>query len=342
MIITKVADKEGIPAWMNNGLQNSSDSRTENTIKLDISDITEMDDNAIAKECDKIEACVSQGTEYACSEEWPSRVISHLHEYAVACGMHSKQFLVVSSTRNRAEHHAEKQESMQRFAAKSTTQNASEDDGSIPTKDKLLSVMSDPFHIDERADTSHMEEENWEQVKPEARMSDAPVIMGNSIIALRGGENYNLNREAGVAKGQNSIVNPGAIEELAKSDDMTPGERLAVDNARRAEERQQEKGSWEEDRILAMTHKSIIPHGKVFPTETLNAQPGLQHQPSMFKPKEEIPDKTAGEQLAKQNEAHRQSIQREHVEDDWERPHRASSRSISDVFGEELQKHLRG
>ena len=338
MIITKVADKEDIPSWMNEGIHknDSNNQQKEEVGMLTVSDISDMDNSAIAQECDKIETCASNGSDYACNCEWPSTIISHLHEYAIACGLPSSKFHVVATNRQQSERHSEDVPEIKKFASQDKVEE------SIPTKEQLLSVMTDPFHVDEHTDTSHMDRTKWEQVEPERKMADAPVIMGNSIIALRGGENYNINREDRIPKGQNSIVNPGAIEDLAKSDTMTPGERLAADNARITKEREKEKGSWEDERIQAMSHRNIIPHGKVFPTETLNAQPGTQHTPSMFKPEIDIPERTAGEKLAEQNEVRRQSIQREKPDNNWEQPQRASSRSISDLFGEELNKYLGG
>ena len=90
-----------------------------------------------------------------------------------------------------------------------------------------------------------------------------------------------------------------------------------------------------------MVGKDIIPTGSVFPTESLNANTGLNNpssQGGIYSKFDlaSIPDQTVGEKIASQNKEYKESIQRPKTQDDWEKPCKQSYRSISDSFGQEL------
>jgi hypothetical protein len=95
-----------------------------------------------------------------------------------------------------------------------------------------------------------------------------------------------------------------------------------------------------------MEGNDIIPKGNVFPTEVMNAQPGLNNSSSQmgiysdFDPAE-LPEKTKGEMLAEANEERRKSIQGEAKDKEWSSDGKSAARGISDTFGDELKKHLK-
>lgn len=371
MIISRVADEKKAPQWMNT--DNLIPSHEKHIETLSPSCSTNHEYN-VDEECDKIEACASSNNTYACNANWPDSTINHLREWAIACGMPRNHFKIVTAQEQQDEIFelyntlTEQVEAEQTMSAEEATQRnaelrnnhepqrwvrkdqVTESETQSITKtaqtqteevNPLQQAIGDPFHIEERSDTSHMEPDNWASIKPEQKLNDQPAILNNSIRAIRGGENYNKNRVAGIAQGQNSIASPDAIENLSKSDSRTAGEQLQLDNAERKKQRDAEYGKWEDEKIATMSENKIIPKGNVFPTQVMNAQTGLDHTPSKLKPKSSVPEYTEGEKLAEANEQRRKSIQRESKSDNsWQKPRRANVRSISDTFAEELKKNL--
>ena len=96
-----------------------------------------------------------------------------------------------------------------------------------------------------------------------------------------------------------------------------------------------------------MTHLNIISKGKVFPTESLNAQGGMGESKTRFgiysdvDPKN-LPEKTAGELISENNKVRKEKITRNEAEkDNWQHARKAQVRSISDDFSDSLKKYLK-
>jgi hypothetical protein len=208
----------------------------------------------------------------------------------------------------------------------------------------LREVWKDPFNIDVRADTSHMDAANWEQVKKQ-EVLDAPSVMMGSVIAIGGGEDYFANSDVNPAANQNSITNPDAIQQLAESETLDTGERLRQEKAAKEEQKKADHSEWQQDKIDDMAHNDIVPKGTVFPTESLNAHTGMGHAPVhggvySDSKKQAMPDKTEGEMIAEKNETRKASIQRPQEKEDWQKPSTQSARSISNDFADALAAQL--
>ena len=326
MSILRVADEKSIPWFMTE--EQKSSVQAEEVESINIAE--EVDEAVLAQECDRIEACSSNGKPYHYNANWDAGVVRHLREYAIACGMDLEKFRGFDPSGIQKESAAE--ESMVRTASTKSSATAA-----------LKGVWKDPFRIDERSDTSHMNAANWEQVK-KAEVLDPASIMTGTIIPLGGGENYFLNSDVNPASNQNSITNPDAIKQLAESKKLDNGERLKQQAKAKEEQKKQEHATWQKEKIAAMANGDIIPKGTVFPTETLNAHTGLNHAPIhggvYSSKKQSMPAKTEGEKIAENNAARKASIQRPKETDNWQKPCKQSSRFISDVFASSLAKQL--
>ena len=328
MNIFKVADEKAIPSWFVEEEDQDKSAPIEEVESINIAE--EVDDTVLVEECDRIEACSSNGKIYHYNSNWAANTVRHLREYAIACGMDLDKFKGFDPSNLKKEAQAEPM---------IKTAQAS------PEATALINVMGDPFHIEERSDTSHMEPANWESIKKQENLTDAPMSMGD-VIAIRGGENYFLNSDVNPAANQNSITNPNAIGELAESSVDDTGVRLRKEQEAKEAQKEANHAEWQQEKIAEMSQGDIIPKGTVFPTETLNAHTGLNRPSSQsgvygtFDPTS-IPEKTAGEQIAEKNEERKASIQRPKVEDNWEKPCKQNSRSISDSFGNSLAELLK-
>jgi len=337
MKIFKVADEKIAPNWYEiEELQPTSEVATspQSEVKrINIaSDVTE---EVISQECDEIEKCASDGKIYHYNSNWDRTVVSHLKEFALASGMALDSFRPFD-TSIIAE---ELKPLISRTASKVVV---SKEDAEV---EALKNVMGDPFHIEARSNMDHYKKSNWQEVRPESKLADAPS-MDSGVRAARGGEDYFMNSLSQLPKNQNSIMAPDAIEKLAESTVETSGERLRRQKVEKEAARIANNKEWESDKIKAMESNDIVSKGLVFPTEVMNAQSGLNTPSSSrgvystFDPAS-IPDKTAGEKLAETNAAYKKSIQRPREETDWQKASAAANRSISSDFGAELESILK-
>lgn len=379
---------ENCPSWIDecvNTIVAKKSPSTSNISSTSIPDVEDppMDEDQIVCECNKIEQCASSGENYIYKSTWNKSDIAHLKEYTIACGMKSERFVEASKSKTRycKECHQpcsvvkkdgkpvsdccecatveDKEQSRPsrpsrpkeevEASSEKNIRTASTDKKELSMAEKLSNVLGDPFHIEERSNSSKTDNsrEDWEKVTLAQKMPDQP-IMNAGIIPIRGGEDYNKNSEnIKTAPGRNSILDPDAIEKMANSKDEDTGARLKRERTEKEASIKANHDTWQKDKIEAMPKLNIVPKGNVFATEVMTAQPGL-NQPSSqmgvyakFDPKD-IPDKTDGEKIAQANKDRKQSIQREKPENNWETPRYQSSRTMSDIFGESLEKHLKG
>ena len=322
MNILRVADEKSIP-WFTQEPEKAPVEKVD-----DLNTEEEVTEEVLVEECDKIEACSIAGKIYHYNSTWGDKIIRHLREYAIACGMDLIKFKGVEPNNLKTE---SKSETVVKFAQ--TQENT------------LRSVLGDPFHIEEHSDTSYMDKTNWQEVKKQNVLGEPSLDLGD-VIALRGGENYYVNSDVNPAVNQNSITNPNAIQQLAESLKDDTGERLRKEKKAKEEQKTANHKTWEQEKIAEMANSDIIPTGLVFPTESLNANAGLSTPSSQrgvyakFNP-DSIPDKTAGEKIADQNKEHKESIQRPKQIDDWQKPCTQQTLSISSSFGESLKAALK-
>jgi len=329
MKINRMADEKKTPSWLFENAK-TTDYLQKQDVRLDeinrIASLSLADDDQIVMEKDKLEKCASEKSDYYCNIKWSDSVRSELKEYAMICGMDISRFKTVDPDD---------------FVEASSETKVVKTASAAPAS----KIIIDAFKLDDVKDVDY-KDKNWQSIKRQANLEDKPV-MRSGIIPVRGGEDYFTNSEVKVARGQNSISDPRAIETLAKSEKEDTGARLRREHQEKEAQKEANKKEWEQQKIAGMGDTSIVPKGKVFPTEVLNAQPGLGAPSSQmgvyakFDPKD-IPDKTQGELLSEAQDQRRKSIQRPEAEEHQFASKKASVREISDVFGEALKKALGG
>jgi len=321
MKINRMAEEKTAPTWIFENKQ-ASQYIDNNTLKSEeVDKILNMSCNISDEEAvlekDKIEKCASSNSVYYYNMQWPSKTKDELKEYASACNMDMSKFKAVSPSD---------------FIDKITV--AAPDSKMVKTTSATV-TLSDPFKIEEKIANGH-EKVKWQpELKGESKLSDRPVMSG--IVPVRGGEDYFANAESKVARGQNSISDPNAIGKLIDSQAEDTGARLRRENEAKETAKKTRHEEWEKEKIEAMTGKEILPSRHVFPTECLNAQPGIKGEVFDYS---KLPEKTAGEQLKEMNEQRKKQIRGEEKKKHEFVASKSPARSISEDFGNELAKHL--
>lgn len=277
-----------------------------------MTDLISDDDMVLEK--DRIDKCASSNSSYFYNMSWPNKAKSELKEYAMACGMDMDKFKAVE---------------LSKFVHKAASFEAP------MVKTASAICLSDPFKIDENISNAH-EKSKWSpELKGASKLSDKPSM--NGIVPIRGGEDCNANSESKVAPGQNSISNPGAIQALAESVEEDTGARLRRENEEKVNQRRVDHDGWEKEKIEAMEMKNILPNRSVFPTESMNAQPGIKGEVFDF---DSVPEQTDGEKIKQANVDRKEAIRgKEKSKHDFI-SERSPVRGISDTFAEELKKHM--
>jgi len=341
MKINRTQDVHNVPDWVTAGTYLEAVEENERLLqagidRLNVTAASKVDEMCLFEECEQIEKCASNNQPYYYNSTWSERDVRHLKEFASVCGLGTDRIVGIDPT-SVVERTASSEQMVKTASAEPQTSTMEE---------ALKEVLGDPFHIDERTNMDHMKEANWQQVAPEAKLGDAPgVAMLGGICPIRGGEDYRIANQPSLAPNQNSIADPGAIERLEESETFTPGEKLVFDNFERSKKREREHQAWQEEKVAEMQADGFEAQGVVFPTEVGNVGSGVSssfmgaYSEADLK---NLPEKTAGESLAQQNETRKASIQRETKSENrtWEETKAAPSRMVSDHFTEELKKHL--
>lgn len=340
MRINRVSEELIAPEWVDSDKMEKSVTPPENELlEVDLVRVAsmkkEMGTNDIVEEKEHIEKCAESNSFYHYNKNWTEDVVSELREYASACGMDLSKFLSIEP---------DNYKDIEKNASVKIMRVASKVNDSGIDFQALKEAIADPFKIDVAGDMSHMEKTNWEGVKKADALIEtervAP-IKGN-IVAVRGGESTDVAFNPKSGNSKNTISNPKAIEEYISAGTEDNGARLQKEKAQKEAQKKQNHKDWQNEKIASMEKSDILPKGKVFVTESMNAQPGIKTPTTQmgiysdFDPKN-LPDKTAGEQLAEKNVTSRKSIQREEKNTkEWEVMNKASYRSLSEDFGSEL------
>jgi hypothetical protein len=322
MKINRIAEEKVAPEWIFDNGQATEyiDKKTlkadeaESILKLS-STISEDD---LVTEKDRIEKCAASKTPYYYNSQWSAAVKAELKEYASMCKMDMGKFKAIDPS-----------ELTVHASAAKMIKTAS----TLTETPKL--VLNDPFKIDEKLAGTY-EKSKWHaEAQLASKLVDKPTMSG--IVPVRGGENYYANSESKLAKGQNSITAPDAIEKLINSSEEDTGARLKRENEAKEASRKTKHEEWQKEKIEAMVGKDILPNRYVFPTESLNAQPGIRGEVFDYS---KMPEKTAGEQLKAASEERRKQIKGEDRAKHEFTTSKNSVRAISEDFSEELKKHL--
>lgn len=336
MKINRMADEKLVPQWVI-GHKSAADvpsHLSEKEFERISSMPVELTEDGMVEERDQIEACASNGSIYHISSNWSAGTKSALKEYASVCGMDPSHLKEVNPDAI-IQDVGIIQSDINNSRAIKLAEN-------MVAEQKTL-VLSDPFKLD--IEKGSIKDDSWQSVKGQAKLDDKPSLMTGAVKPVRGGEDYFANSETKTARGQNSIGNADAIKTLAESTEEDTGARLRRENKEREEQKVQRHQTWEKEKVDAMSGSAILPRGKVFPTECMNAQPGLSTPSSQmgvyakFDPKD-IPEKTAGESIKEANEQNRKSIQRDVPKEEWQEVRSSSTGTISDAFAAALKKNL--
>lgn len=322
MKISRMAEEKMAPEWIFRNKQASQyiDKETVSTeeIKRLASLSCDISDDDMVVEKDRIESCAVSKKPYHYSSKWSNSVKSELKEYAIVCGMDMSKFKSIDPS-----------DLVVEASSSGMIKTASTVEAEAPK------LVVDAFKIDEKIAVSH-EKTKWKaEGKDASRLAEKPTMSG--IVPIRGGEDYFANSEFKVARGQNSISDPLAIEKLAESTVEDTGSRLKRENAEKEASKKTRHEEWQKEKIAAMEGKEILPGRKVFPTESMNAQPGIKGEVFDFG---NVPDKTVGEQIKQANEDRKEKIRGKEKGRFEFVLHKNPTMGISEDFGEELKKHL--
>ena len=334
MLINRMSEEKKAPQWFHE----TSQVEIPDQEFTRIASINSINDNNAITEFEKIDSCATNKTPYFYNTKWASSCVNQLKEYAIVNNLPLDSFIGVDAS-------AYEIKTTKTASSSSMVKTASANENTSLV-DSLKNALGDPFHITERTESTHMDKVDWQKTSGQSVLKQQPQMNGG-IVPLAGGEDYNTNSNIKVAPGQNSISDPDAIGKLINNTAQDNGARLKAEKVEKEQAKIAEKKNWEDNKLKEMEHNKMLPKGKVFPTESMVAQSGLNSPSSQrgvyakFDPAD-IPDKTKGEQIAENNEARKKSIQREIVkEDGWQKPQTQSARGISDIFSSELAKLLK-
>lgn len=317
MKINRMSTEKTAPDWVFNSKASDffeKEAINTNEAKRLSSMPSNISDDELVLERDRIEKCASSKTPYVYNANWPANVKAELKEYASVCGMDMSKFRAVEP---------------------SSIPVVKEASDEKMIKTASTNITLDPFKIDDKIANSYQKTKWQPELKGQAKLDLKPTMGG--IVPIRGGEDYFANSEPKVAKGQNSISDPNAIGKLADSQEEDTGARLKRENEEKQEAKKIAHEEWQQAKIDAMEQKNILPNRHVFPTECLNAQPGIRGNVFDF---DSVPEQTDGEKIAEANDQRKKSIRGEEKERHQFSTEKAPVRSISEDFGEELKKHL--
>lgn len=338
MKIFRVAEENLAPSWiatnkaMENYDKNNSLLKAE-VDRLNIIASANVTEGILAQECEEIEKCASNNKTYHYNSTWSQDIVGHLKEYASAIGFDSSKIIGIDPT------------NLIRDMNDIEKKVAGTSNSISMVKEASKLTLADPFHLEKLSDTSHMDKEDWQVISRQNNLEDAPQ-MTIGIKPLRGGEDYLKSSEPKVARNQNTISNPNAIKTLFDSKEMDNGSRLKLEKAERESSKVKEHAEWEKNIIASMEKKDIVPKGKVFPTEVMNAQSGLNTPSSQMGvyakfDKDSIPEKTEGEKIRESRKEWNDAMKRVAKEKQMFEMNRQEERSISDTFGDSLKKALK-
>ena len=313
-MIFKISENSQMPQWLvsEGSLQEFKGSMSTEEADRITSFAESLNDDTIVLEMNHIEKCAAAGKDYYYNAGWEDARVASLREYAEACGFQGRMVSV--------DPHDENITYLSSGTKSPTVKTAS----ATP----LLEAIGDPFHLDvspktdedtglrlrrEAKDRKEARKQGWETISGEKKLTN-PDVMATSacVIKLPGEDDYRTSRTLSVRRGENSIIEPDAIGTLSKTEDT--GERLHREAKERQEQKKAQKGIWQQE--IVQKAKEIGPgaltRGSVFMTEVGNAGPG--GVVSGLLPKEDVPDRTLGENLKSRNDERKASIQRRKAE----------------------------
>jgi hypothetical protein len=275
----------------------------------------DLNEDGLVNACDSIEVCAKTNTVYRYSSRWSKATIDYLKEFASATGAKIEAIDHQSS-------------SIQNHAAvtKGMTKTASVVSPEVKAAQELL---GDPFAY-------------HEPVKASDIKMDKIMLGASAVINHSGGEDMiGTERHTPAIPGQNSLLNPNAIKQLAESKSDDNGVRLRAEAKARSENYSKQQKLADQERV-AEAEKSAeevpgsISKGSVILAGSDNI--ASLHTGRLYQ-KEDLPDLTPGEELRLKNQQRKASIQRPKQQREYGDGTEAR-RTISGDFAEALKKAL--
>ncbi len=323
MKINRMATEKLAPDWIFTQKNTAENLDKANVSNEEMERIASMPiaptEDDLVSEKSVIEKCAASKKPYHFNAKWSDEVKSELKEYASICGMNESKLKPVDP-----EVVAEDIKTISSNVANSAT---------VKTATK---IDFDPFYIDKKLTDEDAPRIPWEKIAPQSKMAEKPTMSG--IVPVRGGEDYFANSESKVAKGQNSISDPNAIGKFAENNVEDTGARLQREKQEKEDNKKTRHQDWEKEKLGAMADNKI-PSRKVFPTESMNAQPGIKGK-GVFD-FDSIPTQTDGEKIKESNAQRKEQIRGKSKERHQFTVEKNPTSQISDTFAEELKKHLK-
>ena len=322
MKINRMAEENKAPSWAFESQESQSQMDSKILLSKDVERLIslpvkgDLSEDQLVEERDVIEKCASSNKKYFYNVGWGDNIVNALKEYASVCGIDLKSLQPLS------------------FDYISNIKRLSSNDSIIKTASSEKSNLTvDAFKIDEKINALDKEESNWQEVRPSIKLNNKPSLISNTVRSLRGGEDYLANSIPQTARGQNSILDPNAIDNYVKDSKEDVGDKIIRENKQKMDQYKNRKAEWEKEIIEG--NNSIVDmgsRGKVFVTESMNVQSGIKGDVFNY---DVMPEKTVGETIKDINEE-RQKNKKHTFETKGQ-----SSASISDDFTESLKKYLK-
>ena len=275
----------------------------------------DLDEAGLVDACDAIEACAQTNTVYRYSSRWSPATIGYLKEFASVTGA---KIEAIDPRSNAIQSHA--------AVAKGMTKTASVISPEVKAAQELL---GDPFAY-------------REPVKASDIKMDKVMLGASAVINHSGGEDMiGTERRTPSIPGQNSLLNPNAIKQLAESKNDDNGVRLRAEAKARSENYSKQQKLADQEKVAAAEKSAqevpgSLSRGSVILAGSDNI--ASLHTGRLYQ-KEDLPDLTPGEELRLKNQQRKASIQRPRQQREYGDGTEAR-RAISADFAEALKKAL--
>ena len=302
-----------------------------------------MNEDLLDAEMTVVEKCASVKRPYFYNRAWDARSVASLREMCLACNC---TMCETSPDDETAKAKAAKTKEETKTAMSKVSSTLTSASGMVIPSSSMKIDLGDTFHLDSVKERPA--KADWQKNSAAQKLEKPNTMAGaHSIAKIGGGEDFFLSPHLFTKPGQNSVTNPMAIQALAESKEDSPKQKLVKDKEDKEMESKAEKTAKYKDITakMKMADGKNVQLGKVFATESLNAQPGIHNPGTTMKLMQQglkaIPDQTAGEKIAGQNKEHVASIQKQASADrSWDAEKAASTFTISDSFYDSLKKRM--
>jgi len=270
----------------------------------------------------QVEKCAETGENFYYGNDISAESLSEVREYAEVVGLPKDKIQSVDIGRAKA------------MVEANVKEPVVEPEAPIVDFDLTPKIGTDPKNFEKQQVTAEAQAASLLDYRPD---------MDSGVRGIRGGEDYNQAPEVGVRRGENSIVNPDAIADVAAAEEKSSRQLIREENQRR-EDIKFDRENWESEVSRSMD-SSITPQAGLHRTESPEPQRHTRSADwnNSIMPSEDsnpMPDKTLGESISEINTKKASEIQRDRQEDEWEVLETSTDVKVSDLLYESLKKNL--